>query len=277
MLDVETKDQKGTRVIKAAFFDIDGTLLSDKTNHLIPASTKDALVQLRQRGVKCCICSGRPTAQLPWCIKDGFPGFDDAFDAYITMTGSMCYDKSGVYADVPIDHETACRFVKCVEDGMFDALLLNRNGVFCNRRSEKVRELERMVAYEYPVLNFSEALNEPVYQFCAFAGPDEEHEVSDVMSDCIITRWCDLFCDVVPATSSKPKGIEATLKHLGLSREETIAFGDGGNDVTMLAYCEIGVAMGNATDDAKASADYVTTDVDKDGIALALRHYGLID
>ena len=49
-------------MIKAAFFDIDGTLLSDKTGHVIPQSAKDALVELRRRGVKCCICSGRPKA-----------------------------------------------------------------------------------------------------------------------------------------------------------------------------------------------------------------------
>ena len=66
------------------------------------------------------------------------------------------------------------------------------------------------------------------------------------------------------------------LKHFGWTRDEAIAFGDGGNDVAMLEYAGIGVAMGNACDDAKAAADYVTTDIDKDGIAKALRHFGLV-
>ena len=61
--------RRGNGVIQAAFFDIDGTLLSNKTGHVIPQGTKDALVALRRRGVKCCICSGRPKAQLPWCIR----------------------------------------------------------------------------------------------------------------------------------------------------------------------------------------------------------------
>ena len=67
-----------------------------------------------------------------------------------------------------------------------------------------------------------------------------------------------------------------TLAHLGLTREQCIAFGDGGNDVTMLEYAGIGVAMGNACEEAKATADYVTDDIMKDGLAKALEHFGLI-
>ena len=52
--------------------------------------------------------------------------------------------------------------------------------------------------------------------------------------------------------------------------------GDGGNDVTMLEYAGIGVAMGNACDAAKAAADYVTDDITADGLAKALAHFGLI-
>ena len=59
-------------------------------------------------------------------------------------------------------------------------------------------------------------------------------------------------------------------------QEDTIAIGDGGNDVSMLGYAGIGIAMGNATDEVKAHADYVTTSVDEDGIYNALKHFNLI-
>ena len=59
-------------------------------------------------------------------------------------------------------------------------------------------------------------------------------------------------------------------------REEIIAFGDGGNDVDMLEYAGIGVAMGNAGEDVKAAADYVTTAIDDDGIFNALKHFNVI-
>ena len=90
-------------------------------------------------------------------------------------------------------------------------------------------------------------------------------------------RWEDDFCDILPAGGGKPNGLAHTLAHLGLSREQSIAFGDGGNDVTMLEYAGIGVAMGNACDAAKAAADYVTDDITADGLAKALAHFGLIE
>ena len=55
-----------------------------------------------------------------------------------------------------------------------------------------------------------------------------------------------------------------------------MAFGDGGNDIPIIEYAGIGVAMGNATPDVKAAADYVTGSVDEDGIISALRHFGVI-
>ena len=84
------------------------------------------------------------------------------------------------------------------------------------------------------------------------------------------------FADILPAGGGKPNGLAHTLAHLGLTREQCIAFGDGGNDVTMLEYAGIGVAMGNACDAAKAAADYVTDDITADGLAKALAHFGLI-
>lgn len=55
-----------------------------------------------------------------------------------------------------------------------------------------------------------------------------------------------------------------------------MAFGDGGNDVTMLEFAGIGVAMGNATEGPKAAADYVTDDVDHDGVMNALKHFHVL-
>ena len=54
-----------------------------------------------------------------------------------------------------------------------------------------------------------------------------------------------------------------------------MAFGDGANDITMLQYAGIGVAMGNANDNVKAAADYVTAPIDQDGLAKAFVHFHL--
>lgn len=264
-------------MIKAAFFEVDGTLLSKSTNHLIPPSTKAALAELRRRGVKCVLCTGRPPIQLPPCIAEGFPGFEGGFDAYVTMTGSLCYDAEGTYFDVRIDRDPCERLVEQIEAGAFDAIVLTRENSWASCDSERIHELERMVASTYPIRDPRLSLDEGIYQFCVFVPPAEQGRVEQIMSDCIVARWCDLFCDVVPATSSKPAGVRATMEHFGLEGDEAIAFGDGGNDATMLQYCTVGVAMGNGTDEAKAAADYVTDNIEDDGIANALRHFGLID
>ena len=85
-----------------------------------------------------------------------------------------------------------------------------------------------------------------------------------------------MFADVIPAGSSKAVGIDKMLAYFGIPLADTMAFGDGGNDVSMLRHVGIGVAMGNAGDEARRAADYVTTSVDEDGILNALRHFGVI-
>lgn len=96
------------------------------------------------------------------------------------------------------------------------------------------------------------------------------------MPGCESMRWCDGFFDVIPKGSKKSGGIDKIIAHYGIRLEETIAFGDGGNDIDMLQHAGIGIAMGNAADNVKTAADYVTTSVDNDGILNALKHFGII-
>lgn len=90
-------------------------------------------------------------------------------------------------------------------------------------------------------------------------------------------RWHPAFVDVTARGNTKQNGIDQIIRHFGIRLEETMAFGDGGNDIGMLRHAGIGVAMGNAEDDVKAAAEYVTTSVDEHGIANALKRFGIID
>ena len=90
-------------MIKAIFFDIDGTLVSMDT-HRIPDDAYDALFKLKEKGIKLFIASGRPPIQLP-LIGDQFNAFE--FDGYVLLNGQYCMDQNkNVFHKMPIDKET---------------------------------------------------------------------------------------------------------------------------------------------------------------------------
>ena len=91
-----------------------------------------------------------------------------------------------------------------------------------------------------------------------------------------VMRWHPAFVDVIAPNGGKDRGIDAILDHFGFDLSESMAFGDGENDLPMLRHAGIGVAMGNADELVKSQADYVAGSVDEDGILTALLHFGLI-
>ena len=81
-------------MIKAAFFDIDGTLVGFKT-HRVPESAWRAIELMRAKGIKVCIASGRSLMEMHEELKTGF-------DAYVTMNGQLCFDDEGVFRDADV-------------------------------------------------------------------------------------------------------------------------------------------------------------------------------
>ena len=120
------------------------------------------------------------------------------------------------------------------------------------------------------------ALKYETFQISPYISFEDEAELSGMCRNVRGVRWHPDFTDLIPADGGKPEGMKRFMRHYGWTREQTIAFGDGGNDADMLAFAGIGVAMGNATEPAKAAADYITDDVDHDGIMNALRHFNVL-
>lgn len=99
------------------------------------------------------------------------------------------------------------------------------------------------------------------------------------MRKCLTAQVQDghpLFTDVTPLGGTKQLGIDKFLSYYNIDRQETMAFGDGGNDLQMLNNVAHGIAMGNGEEQLKQIAEYVCDDVDHDGIVETLRHYELI-
>lgn len=258
-------------MIKAIFFDIDGTLVSFQT-HRIPDSAKNAILQLRRQGIKVFIATGRH-----WRVINNLDGLE--FDGYVTLNGSCCYagkDKVIYRQTIPADD---VRRLLEIEQGpdAFPCIFVRENDMFINYTNERTTEVFRLLNFpEPPVRPIGEALCQDNFQLIAFFDAEREEQVMSQLPGCEATRWSTLFTDVVPAGGSKQVGMQKILDYFHICREECMAFGDGGNDIPMLQYAGIGVAMGNAREAVRAEADYVTRSVDDDGIIYALQHFGLL-
>lgn len=258
-------------MIKAAFFDIDGTLVSFNT-HQVASSTIHAIHQLQSQGVKIFLATGRH----PLWVSD--MGFD--FDGFVALNGGYCTTHPAgevIYKRALPQEDIRAMLAYQQEVEAFPCALVMDNEIVINYLNDTARFLYNHVNIEAPALaDLNDFADTEVFQLIAFFNAEQEQRIMKRMPGSETTRWHPDFTDVVPKGGSKALGMEHMMKHYGIRKEETIAFGDGGNDMAMLRHAGIGVAMGNATDVVKAAADFVTTSVDEDGICHALRHFGLI-
>ena len=259
-----------SKKIKAVFFDVDGTLLSHKLND-VPLSTQIALQKLRSRGILTVVATGRSMiefSQLPVGNLD--------FDGYLMLNGQLLMDQSkSVYAGTSIDEGEMKVLVRIFNRKKIPFMLVGADKRYINYVDDTVIRTQAQTKGSVP--DIGEYQGEKIYQILAFV-PDEEKQVlEELLDECKITQWNDTGIDIIPKGGGKSVGIQQFLAEKGLDRSEIMAFGDGENDIDMLQFAGIGVAMGNANDTVKAAADYVTDSVDENGIENALRYFGLID
>ncbi|MCQ2260335.1 MAG: Cof-type HAD-IIB family hydrolase [Bacteroidales bacterium] len=257
-------------MIKAAFFDIDGTLLSFKT-HKVSQGTVRAFHKLHNKGIRTFISSGRPQVLIP--------EMPVTFDGYVTMNGGYCFVGDKVLLKNPIPQQETERWLAYAEERGLCTMIFTEKQMFVNTLDDPMGNAIRdQLDFEMPpLLPIAQMHGQETYQIIAVMDADKDQEVLDMLPHCRLPRWHPHFSDLINRDNSKAAGIESILRHFGLNRDECIGFGDGGNDIEMLEYCGIGVAMGNASDEVKAHADYVTTSVDDEGIEHALSELKIVD
>lgn len=259
---------------KALFFDIDGTLVSFET-HTIPVSTIEALIAAHEKGIKIFIATGRPKAIINNLSPIQERGL---IDGYITMNGAYCFvdDKVIYKSAIPVGEVRALAQI-CEKKGC-PCIFVGEHTISVCQPNELVHRIfyDFLHVDEIPVETFEEAIQKEIYQMTPFITAEEEIEILSQIPNCESGRWFPAFADITAKGNTKQKGIDEIIAHFGFKLEETMSFGDGGNDVSMLRHTAIGIAMGNAKDDVKQVADYITASVDEDGIAKALKHFGII-
>ena len=143
---------------------------------------------------------------------------------------------------------------------------------FVNQHVEKAQ-----IAISTDIPQIGTYTGNEIYQAVAYLERGKEAYLAEQLPNCKITRWNEYAVDIISSCGGKAEGIIEYLNKNGIAQCETMAFGDGENDIDMLSFAQIGIAMGNADSAVKSAADYVTENVDDDGIEQALKYWKIID
>lgn len=263
----ETMDNK----IKAVFLDVDGTLISFE-NHKIPRSAIDALTLAHQNGVRLVIATGRVWTDLR--DLEEIP-----YDAVVSLNGAQCVLRDGTEISAKqIAWEDYVKVRDFAREHGFPIALEVEKGILVNMVNDSVVSLAKMIAHPIPpVVDTDKEFREcHCCQLCLYCDEELEKQMMAGLPGLTVSRWNPHFADINVSGVDKAMGMKDIADYYGFDIAETMAFGDGANDIPMLRSAGIGIAMGTAADSVKIHADYVTGSVDEDGIRSALLHFGLV-
>lgn len=258
-------------MIKAVFFDIDGTLLSHTSRQVPPTSIK-ALELLKENDIKTFIATGRHAEEmkkLPLDLSE--------FEGFVTLNGQYCYNKEGLIFDMPINRSDLAAQMEDLQRNPYPCIFVEADRMYINYNNDHVQKVQDAISSPLPQIGDPErAKDHEIYQLIPYVTEELEKHILSLMPHCQPTRWHPLAIDIIPAAGGKQNGIRETIRASGISREEIMVIGDGENDLDMMEFAGISVAMGNAVPSVKAAADYVTDHIDRNGVYNALKHFHLI-
>ena len=254
---------------KIIFFDIDGTLLELGKKEMHPQLI-DALNAVKEKGIKLFLATGRPPFVVPT-----FHGVD--FDGVLSFNGSYCYTEHQLIYKNPMDSKDIQTVVENAKKMNKAVTLAGINKMGCNFYDSVLEEyFEIANQHIHPLDEYETFMQEEIYQMMVATLPNEDEAVLKNTTTLKVARWWDKATDIIPINGGKDKAIEKVLEYYHISKEDSMAFGDGGNDISMLQHVGCGIAMGNATKDVKKIADYITDSVENDGIVSALKHFKIL-
>lgn len=277
---------------KIVFLDVDGTLIDYDAQ--MPESAATAVEMARANGHKVYICTGCSKAEIEQrdlCDLDGMIGGNGA---YVEDNGEVVLHQG-------LTKEEVKHIVDWCNDRHLGFYLEANSGMYCNDymleqgpatmikyAQGKGADLTKATASANSFVNsFIHLTGENLYR-------DDVNKISFILSDyqdhldskkefpeLEANTWggkgeLALFGDLGPTGITKKTAIEALLKHLNADVKDTISFGDAKIDLSMFELCAYNVAMGNGGPEIKAAADYITTDVNDDGLYNAFRYLKLI-
>lgn len=258
--------------IKLVAIDIDGTLVDNDRN--ISPRNKEAIRNLRDNGVEVTLATGRMFDSAK--IYADELGLNLPLVTYqgalvkVSATGEILYER---YVDAPL----AQKVVALAADKGFRAWFYLDDHVLVDKITPKTREYA--AKYHVPIREVASLAD------CAHLSPLKlivadyneealtrfEVESKEAFGSSLhIARSLAQYLEFGHPEATKADGIDAVVRYLGINPQEVMAIGDSWNDLEMLEYAGLAVVMGNARDDIKAKADYITLSNEDHGVAAAL-------
>lgn len=258
---------------KIIFFDIDDTLYV-KAQHTVPASVFSALKQLKANGIQLAIATGRGKSVFP---KQIYQLIDEVgMDLIVSINGQCCHYHGELLADFPLQAQDVTAVTKLLIEQNMSYAYMTAENIFAMHEDIHLQAALGALQIAYTPMRLVDFdSSQPIYQILAFH-ENNSHIQLQLPASLKTVRWHYSGIDILDANGSKARGIAHALAALGLTFEDTWAFGDGLNDVEMLQAVGFGIAMGNAHPALQAVADYVCPNAWDDGILLGLKSTGLI-
>ena len=278
---------------KIIFLDVDGTLIDYEAK--LPASAAKAVDMARANGHKVYICTGCSKAEIEQrnlCELDGMIGGN----------GAYVEDHGHVVMHQGLSKEDVKHIVDWCNERHLGFYLEANSGMYCNDYMLE-QGPETMVKYAQgkgaDLTKAKESSKKFMDGFIHLQGEDlyrdDVNKISFILSryqdhldsqkefpHLIANTWggkgeVALYGDLGPTGITKRHAIEVLLDYLGVDQKDTISFGDAKIDLSMFECCDYNVAMGNGGKEIKEAADYITTDVNDDGLYNAFCYLNLID
>lgn len=263
---------------KLVAIDMDGTLLKeDKT---ISERTKKAIQSAREKDVTVVLATGRPI--------EGVSRYLEELDMYTDKDYVLSYN--GALIQKTLSKEVVGKIALTGQDlhylkKLSDELKVNIHAFsetkgLITPKNSKYTEVEASINnININEINFDTISNDEVIikimmiDEPEILGPAMEKLPKEVFEKYTVVRSTPYFLEFLNKEVNKGVGVEMLAKHLGVKQEEVITFGDAGNDLHMIEYAGLGVAMANAFDEVKEAANYITDSNENDGVAKAIEKF----
>lgn len=255
---------------KYIFVDFDGTIIDHGTNS-IPESTKEAIRLLQANGHEVILNTGR--------VPSLFYGVDKELniESYIAANGRYVVHDGEVIFNKFIDKEVVKELAKVAFDSKIDiAFESSKDYVLHSNFNDLSNKFSETFHLEYPEVKHNYHLENDIYQMVLFYN-NPDYKKFEKMFPTLHFNFSNQYgLDVNEKGGLKELGIKVFIEKLGIDIEDTIAIGDGHNDISMIEFVNVGISMGNGVKELKLAADIITEDVDKDGFYNVFKKLNLI-